>query len=161
LRGGPVQQLQLRMKQAGARQVRVAVRDRESGHIGSVSEFVEVPDLAKGNLALSGIALSGEGPEPGSIESASLLRFRAGQKVSYAYQVMNALPAADGSTNMEVPATLYRDGTALGTGAPMGIDPKGHADPKRIGVTTNQCRRPECPEKRAKASQTVDFEVIE
>ena len=59
----------------------------------------------------------------------------------------------------------------------MGIDPKGHADPKRIGVANDfrlgKQLKPEdytleinavdknAPEKRAKAGQTVDFEVVE
>ena len=80
LRDGLVQQLQLRVKQAGAYQVRGAVRDQESGHIGSASEFVEVPDLARGHLALSGIALSGEGPEPGSAEEHKYTAIPRGRK---------------------------------------------------------------------------------
>ncbi len=170
LREGLVQRLQLRLKQAGAYQVRGAVRDRESGHIGSAGEFVEVPDLARGNLAVSGIALSGGG-------SASRLRFRSGDTVFYTYQVLNVRHAPDGSRNVEARATLYHDGRALGASTPMAMDPKGQADAKRL-VVSNDFRLGKgltpgdytlqvtvvdknAPEKRATASQTTDFEVIE
>jgi hypothetical protein len=65
LRGGPVQQLQLRMKQAGARQVRGAARDRESGHIGSASEFGEVLDLAPRQSGSLGHRAERRGPGAG------------------------------------------------------------------------------------------------
>ena len=153
------------------------VRDGKSGQIGSASEFVEVPDLTHGKLALSGIVLSKENTDQGSAESGSIPRFRAGEKVLYAYQVLNAMPAADGSTNLELRATLYHEGEALGTSAPMGLDPKVQEDPKRP-VSAGDLRlgtqlKPgdytleisavdkNAPENRSKTSQTVDFEVIE
>ncbi|MDR3718565.1 MAG: VWA domain-containing protein [Bryobacteraceae bacterium] len=177
LREGLVQKLELRVKQAGAYQIRGAVRDHESGRVGSASEFVEVPDLSKGKLALSGIALGGANGDPHSTEATHRLRFRAGETVLYAYQVLNAKPAADGSTNVELRATLYHDGKALGTSAPMAIDPKDQTDAKRL-VVNNDFRLGKqlapgdymlqvtavdknAPEKRSTASQTADFEVVE
>jgi hypothetical protein len=174
---GLVQKLQLRVKQAGAYQIRGAVRDHESGRVGSASEFVEVPDLSKGKLALSGIALGGKNGAPNATEPANRVRFRAGETVLYAYQVLNAKPAADGSTNVELRATLYHDGKALGTSAPMAVDPKDQTDVKRL-VVNNDFRLGKqltpgdytlqvtvvdknAPEKRATASQTADFEVVE
>jgi VWFA-related protein len=177
LREGLVQKLQLRVKQAGAYQIRGAVRDHESGHVGSASEFVEVPDLTHGKLAVSGIALGGKNGAPNATEPANRVRFRAGETVLYAYQVLNAKPAADGSTNVELRATLYHDGKALGTSAPMAIDPKDQTDVKRL-VVNNDFRLGKqltpgdytlqvtavdknAPEKRATASQTADFEIVE
>lgn len=49
---------------AGTYQIRLAVRDNKSGGIGTVSRYVEVPDLSKGKLAASsmllGAAVAGE-----------------------------------------------------------------------------------------------------
>ena len=170
---GLVQQMQLRVKQPGAYQIRGAVRDRESGHIGSASEFVEVPDLSRGRLALSGIVLS----RGGTAESRNILRFRAGDTVFYAYQVLNARLAPDGSTKMELRAGLYHDGRVLGSSPAEGIDARGQADGKRLVVSKDfrlgkQLKRGEytlqvdaidrnAPDKRARARQTVDFEVVE
>jgi VWFA-related protein len=177
LREGLVQQLQLLVKQAGAYQIRGAVRDRESGRVGSASEFVEVPDLTRGRLALSGIALSAGGAETGGADSANRRRFRAGETVAYAYQVLNAQLAPDGSMNVAVTAALFRDGKALGSSAPIAINPKGQADAKRL-VVSNDFRLGKqltpgdyslqvnvidknAPEKRAKAGQATDFEIVE
>lgn len=183
LREGLVQELHLPVKQAGAYQLRGAVRDKESGRVGSASEFVEVPDLTHGKLALSGIALSGKPGKPGkngeppAAESDKKLRFHAGETVLYACQVLNARPAPDGSTNVELRATLYHDGRALGTSSPMGIDPKDQTDAKRL-VVSNDFRLGKqltpgdytlqvtvvdknAPEKRATATQATDFEVVE
>jgi VWFA-related protein len=170
---GLVQQMQLRMKQAGAYQIRGAVRDQESGHIGSASELVEVPDLTKGRLALSGIVLS----KGGTAESRNILRFRAGDTVFYAYQVLNAQVASDGSTKMELRAALYHDGRVLGSSPAEGVDPKGQTDPKRLVVSKDfrlgkQLKQGDytlqidavdrnAPERRAQARQTVDFEIAE
>ena len=41
----------------GVQQVRVVLRDPETELSGSASQFIEVPDVAKGRLALSGIVL--------------------------------------------------------------------------------------------------------
>ena len=45
------------IKEAGAFQMCVAVRDGVSSKLGSASQFVEVPDLKKGRLEISGIVL--------------------------------------------------------------------------------------------------------
>src|SRR5207248_4806896 len=44
-------------KKAGAYQYRVALRDSVGGNIGAASQFVEVPDLSGGKLALSSIVV--------------------------------------------------------------------------------------------------------
>jgi VWFA-related protein len=183
LREGLVQELQMRLKQPGAYQLRGAVRDRYSGRLGSASEFIEVPDLTRGRLALSSIALggkpgkTGQNAEPPAAESLNRLRFRAGETVLYACQILNAYPAPDGSANVEVHATLYYDGKALGTSAPIKIDPGGQADVKRL-VFRNDFRvgkqltpgdyalqltvvDKNAPDKRATATQTTDFEIVE
>lgn len=174
LREGLVQQLQLLVKQAGAYQIRGAVRDRESGQVGSASEFVEVPDLKSGKLAVSGIALSSGESDSGS---AGRWRFRAGEKVAYAYQVLNAQLAPDGSPNVEVRAALHHDGKLLGSSSPKAVESKGQADAKRL-VVSNDFRLGKqlppgdytlqvtvvdknAPEKRTSVSQSADFEVVE
>ena len=57
LRDGFVYALNHPIKKAGAYQMRVAVRDSESKRVGSASQFIEVPDVKKGRLALSGLVL--------------------------------------------------------------------------------------------------------
>lgn len=46
------------MKKAGAYQVRGVVRDAETGAAGSASQFIQVPDLSKNRLGISGLILT-------------------------------------------------------------------------------------------------------
>ncbi|HEX8265214.1 MAG TPA: VWA domain-containing protein [Pyrinomonadaceae bacterium] len=50
------------VKKPGAYQMRVALRDEASGQIGSAYQFIEVPNLKKSGLVLSGIVLEGSAP---------------------------------------------------------------------------------------------------
>jgi len=168
---GLIQRLELAVKRPGAYQIRAAVRDRQADRIGSASEFVEVPDLTRGRLAVSGIALSA------SAGAASLLRYHPGQTVFFAYQVLNAQPAGDGSIRVEVRAALYRGRQALGTSKPMLADAKGQADPKHLVIADDfrlgkqlppgdysvqvTAVDKNAPAARATATQSIDFELTE
>src|SRR5260370_36296926 len=50
------------VKKPGAYQMRTAVRDAATEKIGSASQFIEVPDLSKGHLTLSGLILRASRP---------------------------------------------------------------------------------------------------
>lgn len=47
----------------GLYQVRVALRERATGRVGSAMQWVEIPDLSKGDFALSSIFLGERGPQ--------------------------------------------------------------------------------------------------
>jgi VWFA-related protein len=59
---GLIYTLNVPVKKAGAYQLRVAVRDALTERIGSAGQFIEVPNLNKNRLALSGIILGGMNP---------------------------------------------------------------------------------------------------
>jgi VWFA-related protein len=59
-RDGLVYYVTVPIKKPGAYQLRVSLRDTSTERIGSASQFVEVPDLSKNRLALSGVVLRGE-----------------------------------------------------------------------------------------------------
>src|SRR5258706_13681914 len=61
-RDGLVYYLTVPVKKAGAYQMRISLRDSTSERIGSAGQFIEVPDLKKNRLALSGVVLSGVNP---------------------------------------------------------------------------------------------------
>jgi VWFA-related protein len=92
--------LSLPIKRPGGYQVRFAIRDRQSGVLGSAGEFVQVDDVAGGAFALSGILLRkgdrANGSGFGSSEQLSIAPeqalsvFRPGDRLSYAYEVYNA-----------------------------------------------------------------------
>jgi VWFA-related protein len=67
LRDGLVYTFNVPLKQAGAYQLRFAVRDAASARVGSASQYVEVPNLKKGRLALSGLYMNGAFEAPGRV----------------------------------------------------------------------------------------------
>ena len=70
LRTGLVYTLNVPVKDAGAYQLRIAVRDGASERVGSVNQYIEVPDVKRGALALSGVVIAGA-PPPASASAAS------------------------------------------------------------------------------------------
>jgi VWFA-related protein len=60
LKDGLVYRMNVPVKKPGAYQMRIALRDTANGQVGSATQFVDVPDVKKGHLALSGIMLSAD-----------------------------------------------------------------------------------------------------
>src|SRR5262249_42663877 len=100
---GLVYSMHVPVKTAGAYQMRVVLRDYMNGELGSATQFVEVPDVKSGRLALSGIALAGQqtptaagnGAE-GQVEEGdpnltpAVRIFKPGTPIVYAYDILNA-----------------------------------------------------------------------
>lgn len=59
------------VKKPGAYQLRMAVRDATSEKVGSASQFIEVPDVSKGKLTLSGILVQANPRPPQPAANAS------------------------------------------------------------------------------------------
>ncbi|MET0622945.1 MAG: VWA domain-containing protein [Pyrinomonadaceae bacterium] len=133
LRGGLVYDLVVPAKKSGGYQLRVAVRDTASERVGSASQFVEVPDLKKDRLALSGIVMAlhraaaadnaagatgatpnADAPDP--LGGSAVRRFRRGAAVDYGLHIFNAkLEGAGGASRMQTQVRLFRDGKPVFT----------------------------------------------
>lgn len=110
LRDGLAYTLRIPIRRGGAYQVRFAVRDQQSGMLGSAGEFVQVPDIAAGAFALSGIVLrrddSTAGSPPGgadhlALTSAQALRVHPpGSRLAYAYEIYNATQTVRATTSI-------------------------------------------------------------
>lgn len=149
---GLVQNVVLPVKTPGAYQLRVGVRDANSSQIGSVNQFVEVPNLKKGIFALSGIMAAGVKPTainpPPSANSQlaqtqlewsapeaspAVRRIQRGNVVQYGYDIFN--PQLDSQThqpNLEIQVTLFRDGQPVFQGQPRAIAFPPQTDWKQI-----------------------------
>ncbi|HAF14171.1 MAG TPA: hypothetical protein DCK99_10840 [Blastocatellia bacterium] len=155
MKNGLVYSLNVPIKRAGAYQLRVAVRDAVSKRIGSASEFVEVPDLKKGQLALSGIVLAGIDPKliassqtsttaSGSGSAAPAIdpqaspavrRLRAGMTLTYAYMVYNAkLEKQTHQPRLQTQIRLFRDDKLIYTGKVLPFDAKGQPDMTKLAT---------------------------
>jgi len=115
-------------KKAGPYQVRVAIRDEASARLGSASQFIEVPDLRKGHLALSSVlleqdtfGLTGSAPAldgKAKRSSPAVRVFQPGATVLYVYQVLNAKTNAAGHAELESKVRVFRNGEEIYAGKP-------------------------------------------
>jgi VWFA-related protein len=106
--------LDMPIKRAGAYQVRVAAKDRNSSRIGSAGQFVAVPDLDSKRVAVSGIVLGVAGNSGGDGESIAYpgtRRFEVNSDLYFTYMIYNT--ASDGGSQPRSLATevrLFRNG---------------------------------------------------
>jgi VWFA-related protein len=158
MRDGIVYGFDMPVKQFGAFQFRVAVRDSATSRIGAAGQFIEVPDLRDNRLWLSGIVIHGAGilhdrsntqtESPSAPFSAStdqakaaddeitsgpgVRRFHQGATLVFVYAIYNAL--VDQGTHQPQLTTqtrLFRDGKPIYTSDPMPPDLTGQRDPQR------------------------------
>jgi VWFA-related protein len=96
---------------SGTYQLRAVVRDMETGKLGSVSQFLEVPDLTKKRLTASSVFLFGVNTQPGSKPEAmtALRQLPRAQDLRYAVVIYNA-KATDGKTGLRSQTIISRDG---------------------------------------------------
>jgi hypothetical protein len=181
--GGLVYTAVLPVKKAGAYQFRTAVRDTSSERLGSAHQFVEVPDVRKGRLALSGIVMQGLDPDgaAGAQEvepqaSPAVRRFRRGVVVMYSFLIYNArLDRATKLPRLGVSARVFHRGRKVYAADWQPLDPGRQADWKRIGflkglrfgaelgpgeytlqvIVTDALAK----EKQRTVTQTIDFEL--
>jgi VWFA-related protein len=159
LKNGLVYFLNVPVKKAGAYQLRVAVRDDATQQVGSASQFIEVPDLGKKRLTLSGIIMNGYEPKEGRTGTtagaasaagdgaegaqedvdpqagAAVRRFRHGMIMNYGYVIYNAqVDKATRRPQLETQLRLFRDGKLIFTGSVQPFDPANQPDLARLLV---------------------------
>ncbi|MCI0488839.1 MAG: VWA domain-containing protein [Blastocatellia bacterium] len=133
LESGIVFNLTVPIKKPGAYQLRAAVLDAASERVGSANQYIEVPNVKKNRLVLSGIVLSGGDLDPAvdapsgeavaaeasaaAQTSPALRRFPPGSSIRYDLLILNAKP--DKKTKepqLEAQVFVLRDGRVLYTG---------------------------------------------
>jgi VWFA-related protein len=154
LKRGFVYTINLPVKKPGAYQLRIAVRDNGSERLGSANQFIEVPDIKKGRLALSSLIATGNDPkdttqnqsgengdalgQPARQGSTATRRFRAGMDVTYAFMIYNAqVDQANKQPQIESQVFLYRDGQPVYTSQPARIKVEEQASYKEIFAGSN------------------------
>jgi VWFA-related protein len=123
------------MKKPGAYQLRVALYDHGSNKVGSANQFIEVPNLKKDRLTLSGVVLEdvpleewkrrSEG-KPVSGESnpmidTSLRQFKRGTILNYGLSAFNTKPGSASGGNLQFSVRLFRDGQTIFEGKPQTV----------------------------------------
>lgn len=115
------------VKKPGAYQLRVALHDKSSKKIGSANQFVEVPNLKKNRLVLSGIVLEnltleewqkiakGENPllKSDPIADTALRQFKRGTVINYGAVAYNAKVNSSGKPDLSLQSRIFRDGKLI------------------------------------------------
>jgi len=178
------------IKKPGAFQLRLIVRDNASERLGSASQYIDVPDLKKDRLALSGIAISGYQPQsaekaaasnqpmddPDSHASPAVRQFRPSMTLNYIFEIYNArLDKTTKLPNLQMQSRLFRDGKEVYASAATPVSVKSIADLSSIVAgMTMQLAKDQQPGQYAlevtvtdlaavnhrAATQWIDFEVI-
>jgi VWFA-related protein len=175
LKRGLVYSGPLPIKKPGPYQLRVALRDADSMRLGSAMQFIDVPDVKSGRLALSGIVVSEDPPDPNSPEGTPAVRiFKSGGAFTYAYEILNARNGGQEHPPLDWQMQLYRESELVYQSDATRLNTDSDKDAKRLAVggkmqltkippgeyvlqvTLSDGRR---KDKNRLAAQTIDFEV--
>ncbi len=126
LEKGFVYNFSLPIKKAGAYQMRVALRDAESEKVGSASQFVEIPNLKKGKLTISGMVLENlteedlqreaknERIKSDVMNNTSLRKFKKGTILRYGFEVYNAkIESLSQKPNLKTQVRVFHEGKMI------------------------------------------------
>lgn len=128
LKAGFVYMVTVPIKKPGAYQLRVALRDQASERVGSSSQFVDVPDMKKRRLELSGILLNAQTSltsDPNQTDlstvdpanSSAVRYFHQGETMRYSFVIYNPrLDPATGQPQLQTQVRVFRDGQPVFTG---------------------------------------------
>jgi VWFA-related protein len=124
-------------------QIRAVVCDDASGRMGSASQWLEVPAVEDGRLAISGIELTG--PEDSATgdrfnlkepdETPGVRIFRGSQPINYRCQVYNLTADAGKASRIDLQIVLFREGHMAISTQPLAIALRAGGDPRRRTTT--------------------------
>lgn len=179
----------LPIQKPGAYQMRVALRDAETGRIGSATQFIEVPNLKKKNLVLSGVALERvETKKSNSLADAKILelkmqrdaairRFRTGEIIRFGFSIYNAkIDKSAGNPSLTMQYKIFSNGKEIFAGPEKPLD-TGRLQSYQVidavgGFSLGSNLPPGdyvvqviikdllAPQKRQTATQWTDFEIV-
>ncbi len=155
LNEGFVYHFNLPIKKPGAYQFRVAIRDAQAEKVGSASQFIEVPNLKKERLTISGIVLenlneaqwkrfesatpdiasdqlNAPTDKPNPMSDTSLRRFKRNSFLRYGFEIYNAKLDTSKKPDLMVRIRVFRDGKLILDGKQTPVDFSGQTDLERI-----------------------------
>ena len=119
------------IKKPGAYQLRCIIRDPSTGKLGSTSQFINVPDLSKKRLAMSGVVLTIPAdfkltPEQMKADlnmSPSARRFPRNGYFDYGAAIYNSkTDPKTGKVGLTTQVEIYQDGKPVYQGPPRSVD---------------------------------------
>lgn len=153
LKEGFVYNVVVPLKKPGGHQLRVALRDDASERVGSASQFVEVPDIKKNRLALSGILVRGISEEiykkqallsneqrdaneqtntTDPLAGAAVRQFQRSYVMEYGFVIYNAqIDKSTGKPNVKAQIRVFRNGEQVFDGKELPVE-SNQSDLKRL-----------------------------
>jgi len=145
------------IKKAGAYQLRTALRDQSSARVGSATQFIQVPDIKKNKLQLSGLLMRGvsldsylKGAGLKSVDdrnkneivldtlpnaSPAVRQFKTGMALVYGLAIYNAqIDKATGKPNLKIQVRVFKNGEQLFAGNELPYDASDQKDLKRLSA---------------------------
>jgi hypothetical protein len=154
LRRGILYNLFVPIKKPGAYQLRTVLRDITSNRVGSANQFIEVPDINKHRLTMSGILVMATSREvlqksnqqlpqateaDNSSQSAdargtiAYRQFRRGQVMEYGFVIYNAkTDKASGRPLLLSQVRVFKAGKIVSAGKELPFDATGQQDLRRL-----------------------------
>ena len=136
------------IKKAGAYQLRVALYDKTSEKVGSANQFVEVPNVNKKRLTLSGIVLENmafedwqklangqKAIQTNPISDTALRQFKPGTVLSYGAVVYNPKSAPNGKPDLSSQMRIFKEGKIFYEGKIQPVALNNITDFRRVNVT--------------------------
>jgi len=150
LKSGFIYDFTFPIKKPGAYQLRVALLDKATEKVGSANQFVEVPNLKKERLTLSGIVLenigldewrrigegkpAADGKQSDPVSDTALRQFKRGTILSYGAEVFNAKLDAAKQPKLTYQLRIFRDGKLFFEGKAKPFAAANQTDYKKINV---------------------------
>jgi VWFA-related protein len=124
----------------GIYQMRVLVREGDTGKLGTANNYIEVPNLKSDRLVLSSIFTSAPRDQQGKTSDSagqgatlSQRRFKHGSQLEYMFIVYNAASEGhDSQTQLEMRTRVMQGGRAIYAGQTRPVRPLVESTPKRI-----------------------------
>lgn len=156
LSNGFTYNLSIPIKKPGAYQLRTALRDQSSARLGSATQFIQVPDIKKNKLQLSGLLMKGlpleaylkeVGVKPVDDQkneidldtlpnsSPAVRHFRTGMALVYGFAIYNAqIDKTTGKPNLKIQTRVFKNGVEFFVGKEIPYDASDQKDLKRLGA---------------------------
>jgi VWFA-related protein len=174
LRDGLVYTIDMPLPRPGPYQVRAAVRDAESGRLGSDSQFVDVPEARTSRLSVAGLIMQATTESIGG--GPAVRRFASGDTLEYSYLVYGAREDRNKSVGLTNEIRLFRgtDEVLIGT-VPAAVVTRAEGNEAIVvgGTFTLANSLPPgdyflqvivtdqlAPRDRQISSQWIDFEIV-
>ncbi|HEU4768070.1 MAG TPA: VWA domain-containing protein [Pyrinomonadaceae bacterium] len=136
LREGVVYGFDWPLKQTGAFQLRVALRDVASQKVGASGQLVHVPKLDQGEFALSDLLLQADVPADEANETSIVSRrFHQGTSLVFGYAIYNAsLNKSTRQLKLTTRTLVFRDAVNIYSSDAAPVNTEGQTDLQRIST---------------------------